>query len=219
MTIPVRIHWHHELPDTPYNLWKRRELADLVRLGRQGTRAEIIGGRIIVPPWMDLAHGLIVSDVADAFTVDGMKDPSGAWQSVRGQDLDLDVIQDGYTPDLCLLNPENGLKARKAQLKHLSPHHVELVLEVTSPENADQDRIPSPPDADATKWNGYARVGIPHYLLVDRDPGVARTTLFSGPDRAAGEYRESLSWAFGEVVRLPEPFGLEISTDEWEPWI
>ncbi|NYD45875.1 hypothetical protein BJY14_001858 [Actinomadura luteofluorescens] len=27
-----------------------------------------------------------------------------------------------------------------------------------------------------------------------------------------------MSWEFGEAVKLPEPFGLEITTDEWEPW-
>ncbi|MBO2459779.1 hypothetical protein [Actinomadura violacea] len=27
-----------------------------------------------------------------------------------------------------------------------------------------------------------------------------------------------MSWEFGETVKLPDPFGLEITTDEWEPW-
>ncbi|NDU72584.1 hypothetical protein GWI34_08080 [Actinomadura sp. DSM 109109] len=89
---------------------------------------------------------------------------------------------------------------------------------MTSPSTAPEDRRPGRRRFVPTKWNGYARVGIPFYLLVDRDPKEARTTLSSSPDTASGEYRESVSWEFGEAIKLPDPFGIEITTDEWEPW-
>ncbi|WP_433468144.1 Uma2 family endonuclease [Spirillospora sp. CA-128828] len=100
----------------------------------------------------------------------------------------------------------------------LSAEDLALALEVTSPSTAPEDRRPGLRRANPTKWNGYARVGIPFYLLVDRDPGEAQTTLFSEPDTASGSYKESMTWAFGEAIKLPEPFGIEIPTSEWEPW-
>jgi hypothetical protein len=26
------------------------------------------------------------------------------------------------------------------------------------------------------------------------------------------------TWKVGETISLPEPYGVEIPTDEWEPW-
>ena len=69
-----------------------------------------------------------------------------------------------------------------------------------------------------TKWNGYARVGIPYYLLVDQDPRAAQSTLFSNPDRSSGEYKHQMSWKFGQTIRLPHPLDFEIPTTDWEPW-
>ncbi|MBC6461621.1 Uma2 family endonuclease [Actinomadura sp. HBU206391] len=91
-------------------------------------------------------------------------------------------------------------------------------MEVTSRWNAGDDRQPSLRRSAATKWNGYAQVEIPYYLLVDRDPMRAQVILYANPDRAAGAYAHLQSWEFGETVRLPEPFGVVIATDDWEPW-
>jgi hypothetical protein len=68
-------------------------------------------------------------------------------------------------------------------------------------------------------WSAhYAQVGIPHYLLIDRDPKRAQAILYSAPGRNSGGYLHLRSWEFGEAIRLPEPFNVVISTDEWEPW-
>ncbi|NDU72585.1 hypothetical protein GWI34_08085 [Actinomadura sp. DSM 109109] len=61
MSIFATVHHHRELPDTPYNLWLRDELADVLDLPRDGTRVEIVGGEIIVSPGPD-CYG---SDVAE----------------------------------------------------------------------------------------------------------------------------------------------------------
>ncbi|WP_176611783.1 Uma2 family endonuclease [Actinomadura sp. WMMB 499] len=217
MTIAT-VHARHELPDTPYNLWMRDELADLISLPHDGSRVEIIGGEIIVSPGPDMAHNFIVQDLADAFAVARTRDASFPWRCITTQDLNLSDIHDGYIPDLCVLDRTIAAQARREQLKKALPSHLELVLEVTSPSNACDDRRPGNRRRTPSKWNGYARVAIPHYLLVDRDPKAARTTLFSSPDQATGEYRESVSWEFGATVKLPDPFGLEIPTDEWDPW-
>lgn len=212
------IHHRRELPDTPYNLWMRDELADVLDLPHDGTRVEIIGGEIIVSPGPDYGHNAVVRGIQQRIFAAELADPSFPWRCITTQDVKLSDIHDGYIPDLCVLSEENDRQAQAAQLKKVAPQALELVLEVTSPSNACDDRHPGPRRSVLTKWNGYALVGVPYYLLVDRDPKAARTTLFTEPDTAGGEYREAVSWDFGEAVKLPEPFGLEIPTDEWEPW-
>lgn len=94
-----------------------------------------------------------------------------------------------------------------------------MAISRTSASSSEEnDRRPGPRRAGPGKWNGYARVGIPCYLLVDRDPKEARTTLFSRPSTTSGDDWEAVARAFGDSIKLPEPFGLEIPTDEWEPW-
>jgi hypothetical protein len=61
-------------------------------------------------------------------------------------------------------------------------------------------------------------VNVPHYLLIDRDPRRLTATLYSTPDPDTGSYLGSREWTFGETISLPDPFSLEIPTDEWEPW-
>jgi hypothetical protein len=54
-------------------------------------------------------------------------------------------------------------------------------------------------------------------LLVDRDPKCARATLYSIPDQGTKAYLHEATWEFGAPIRLPEPFGIEFTTDVWEP--
>jgi hypothetical protein len=64
----------------------------------------------------------------------------------------------------------------------------------------------------------YAHAGIPYYLLVDRDPKACVAALYANPDTRAGTYVELQTWGFGESIRLPQPFGFEISTEHWDHW-
>lgn len=73
------------------------------------------------------------------------------------------------------------------------------MLEVTSPR----------PRADReTKRRSYAGVGIPLYLLVDRD--ASSVTLFFEP--AGGDYRQLCTLPVGKPLTLPEPFGFDMET-------
>jgi hypothetical protein len=108
--------------------------------------------------------------------------------------------------------------ASKAKAPDLLAEQVSLVVEVTSPSNATNDRQPTLTHSAVTKWNGYAQAGVPFYLLVDRDPRRAQTILYSLPDRIAGTYDHLRSWEFSETITLPDPFSIEIPTDDWEPW-
>lgn len=117
-----------------------------------------------------------------------------------------------------MLDDDARRAARKAKAPHLLPEQVKLVVEVTSRSNAAYDRQPTLRHTGATKWTGYAQAGIPNYLLIDRDPRRAKAILYFDPDSESGTYERLRTWEFGESIRLPEPFGVEINTGEWEPW-
>lgn len=93
-----------------------------------------------------------------------------------------------------------------------------MVVEVTSRSTAAVDRQPTLRRSTGTKWNGYAQVGLPYYLLIDRAPRTAQAVLYSNPDPGSGAYLHFESWRFGETIRLPDPFGFAIATDGWDPW-
>ncbi|GAA0328336.1 Uma2 family endonuclease [Actinoallomurus spadix] len=209
---------YYTLPDTPYDLWVRGELADFLHLPDDGTRVEVIGGEIVVSPGPTVGHNGIVQDIADSLVEARIADPTFPWRCIQVTDLNLSDIRDGYIPDLIVLDVDVQDEARKSDARHLLPGQVSLVVEVTSRSNAACDRRPGPRRGAATKWSGYAQTGIPNYILVDRDPRAAQTLFFSHPDRSSGTYRHLLSWEFGETIRLPDPFGFEIKTDKWEPW-
>ena len=95
---------------------------------------------------------------------------------------------------------------------------IELVAEITSPSTAKTDREPERPPKRENKWQWYARAEVPCYLIVDADPKVMRTTLYSIPDQGSAAYLHKESWAFGETITLPDPFSIEIPTTSWRPW-
>jgi len=218
LSVKAVVHRYHELPSDPYDLWVHDELSGILDIPHDGTRIEIIGGEIVVTPGPDIDHGAVVSAIQNAFAVAEAMQPDFPWQCLQAVDLNLGDIHDGYIPDLCVLDQDILRQARVQGLKKLLPHHLAFTVEVTSPSNASEDRQPGPRRFRPSKWNGYARAGIGHYLIVDRDPKVASATLYTEPDRESGSYRVSASWKFGETIQLPEPFGVSIRTDEWMPW-
>ncbi|MCO6007697.1 Uma2 family endonuclease [Actinoallomurus purpureus] len=208
---------YYTLPDTPYDLWVRGELAGFLRLPDDGTRVEVIGGEIVVSPGPTLAHNLIVSDINDRFAEARATVPGFSWRCVQTTDLNLVRLGDGYVPDLLVIDVDVAREARQTAARYLLPPQVDLAVEVTSPSNAANDREPGQLRLTSTKWGGYAATGIPFYLLVDRDPRLPRTTLYAHPNVHAGTYETLTTWKFGETIHLPEPFGLDITTDDWEP--
>jgi Uma2 family endonuclease len=104
-----------------------------------------------------------------------------------------------YIPDLVVVPDavmaEGGLLIPAAA--------AELAVEITSKSNARHDRVSKPA--------GYARAGVPLYLLVDSwAPGGPTVTLYGEPKD--GVYRTLRAGKFGEDIRLPEPFGLVLDT-------
>ncbi|GAA1958948.1 Uma2 family endonuclease [Kitasatospora viridis] len=205
------------LPDTPYALWARGELAEYLHVPDDGTRVEVIGGEFVVSPAPVYPHAGILTDISDAFGFAKRIDPGFRWRSVQTVNLDLISIGDGYIPDMVVVDRETDLQSRADEVLHVYPEQLQLVVEVTSQSNARSDREPVL-DRRPTKWSGYARCGVPFYLLVDRDPRRPGVTLFGAPDRAAGRYEVLESWKLGDPLTVPEPFGVEIDTGLWRPW-
>ncbi|QES46024.1 hypothetical protein DEJ49_16290 [Streptomyces venezuelae] len=87
--------------------------------------------------------------------------------------------------------------------KYHDPAAVLLVAEVTSRSTGDNDRH--------KKILGYARAGIPVYLLIDREAGNA--VLYTEP--AGEEYEHQEIFKLSKVVPLPEPLGFELDTSEF----
>ncbi|MFH8788986.1 Uma2 family endonuclease [Streptomyces roseoverticillatus] len=111
--------------------------------------------------------------------------------------IDLPGTSNWYIPDMAVV-PEHLEEADV-----VVPDQTLLVVEVTSDSNGDTDRI--------VKRRRYAEFGAPLYLLVDRQERTC--TLFSSPGELG--YMKSDSCRFGESLRLPEPFDLELGTSEF----
>ncbi|MBO2450314.1 Uma2 family endonuclease [Actinomadura barringtoniae] len=206
-----------QLPDTAYNMWVRGELDDFVH-APQDHRVEVIRGKVVVSPPPLFEHDAITDDIVEAMVMARAAQPDFPWKTSNGAGLSLVGIGDGYIPDLMVLDREIYEAARSARVKTLVPDQVELVVEATSPGNARNDRRPDRESQGHSKWNGYAVAEIPYYLLIDRSPKFARSTLYSIPEQGSAAYLHEESWAFGETVCLPDPFGIEIDTSKWRPW-
>ncbi|KAB2379592.1 Uma2 family endonuclease [Actinomadura montaniterrae] len=166
----------------------------------EGHRAELIDGEIFVSPPLSNRHdrnnGKIVFQVAlKSSTV--MEYAPGRGISVpggMGNRTNMAIPDATFAPrELNVFDNEDSW---------LEPDGVCMVVEVTS----------SRPQMDReAKRYGYARAGIPLYLLVDR--GEQKTILFGEPD--GRDYGQAHQVQFGKGLALPEPFGFELDTAEF----
>ena len=217
--VPATVRLQQTLPAPAHELWARGELLDELGIRDDGrVRVEIIGGEIVVSPGPTYDHAGIVGDLHREFNRAQFADPDFPWRPVQNTDFNLDGIAEDYLPDLVVVDTEVDHGARKAKARFLLPRQIALAVEVTSRWNADDDREPGPKRERQSKWNGYALVGVPHCLLIDRDPRRLTATLYSVPDSDGGVYQESRAWRFGEELALPEPFGVTVPTGDWDAW-
>lgn len=70
---------------------------------------------------------------------------------------------------------------------------------------------PSPLNDREKKIHGYARAGIPVYLLIDREEGEA--IVYSEP--SGDDYTQNPKYKLGLAVPLPAPLGFELDTAEF----
>ncbi|MFG2825489.1 Uma2 family endonuclease [Kitasatospora sp. NPDC048365] len=157
-----------------------------------GDRAEIIEGVItpMSPSWAhESAAEIVRRQLAPRLASLGLVSGSG--------NLDLPGSENWYIPDLAVVPADLASKTEGALL----PDQTLLVVEVTSPSNAETDRT--------VKRRRYGQYGAPLYLLVDRQTRTC--TLFSNPGQL-GYGTEDGPHPFGGPVRLPAPFDLDLDT-------
>ncbi|MFJ9694005.1 Uma2 family endonuclease [Kitasatospora sp. NPDC101183] len=157
-----------------------------------GDRTEIIEG-VITPMSPSWAHESAAEIVRRQIT-----DRMNELDLVSGSgNLDLPGSENWYIPDLAVVPAELATKTEGALL----PDQTLLIVEVSSPSNADTDRV--------VKRRRYGQYGAPLYLLVDRQNRTC--SLFSEPSRL-GYASESGPYPFGTPVHLPAPFDVDLDT-------
>ncbi|WP_019431799.1 Uma2 family endonuclease [Streptomyces sp. AA0539] len=164
----------------------------------EGWKAEIIEGYIIVRPAPSKPHTYIASKLHRRLLP---VLPEG-WDVYQNVDVRIPLRSGVFQPDLVVL-PEalmlDGTPETQAG-------DAALVVEVTSRGNAGRDRV--------EKLAGYARAGVPLYLLVDRVASQGPViTLFGEP--RSGVYRTLWTGKFGDPIPLPDPFDHAIDSRDF----
>lgn len=166
----------------------------------EGWRVELIEGEIHVVPPAKGRHEEMVTEVADQVSGrrkdERLRTRTGVGLTVPGASSSGRVV-----PDL-VIAPKGAFDD---EWEYHDPSAVMLVGEVTSPSTAANDRGP--------KCRGYARAGIPFYLLVDREAG--KVTLFSEPSRKGARYTRDVTVEISKTLHLPDPLGFDLDTSEF----
>lgn len=164
----------------------------------KGWRVELIDGEVCVTSLGDGQHAEIVSEIAGQ-VVDRRRDR--ALRSFTGIGLNVSraSVTGHVVPDL-VIAPKGTFDDSD---EWHDPSAVLLVAEVTSDSTADRDR--------EKKILGYARAGIPIYLLIDREEG--EVTVHSEPSGDA--FAKAAKYKLGLTVSLPGPLGFELDTAEF----
>ncbi|WP_432816293.1 Uma2 family endonuclease [Streptomyces vilmorinianum] len=165
-------------------------------LAPKGWRVELIEGEICVVPPANGQHEEIVSELSGQFRDHdkGLGRYTGIGLYLPGASDTIRVI-----PDL-VIAPKGSFDD---QQEWHAPDPVLLVGEVTSSSTAGRDRV--------QKIRGYARAGIPLYLLIDREAGEAVVCSEAEGD----DYAHKDMYKLGAKVRLPYPLGFELDTAEF----
>ncbi|MEW1655707.1 Uma2 family endonuclease [Streptomyces sp. NPDC093707] len=172
----------------------------LVRIWRDtepppGCMVEIVDGIVAVAPPRDVRQNVIAAELSRALYA-VLPEDRGAYQRLA---VALPAHHGLYVPNL-VVAPQAALRGAG----HFIPAAAaELAVEITSKTSARHDRV--------DKRAGYAHAGVPLYLLVDLwVPAAPVLTLYGEP--ADDAYQVLQTAKFGDVLALPEPFGLTFDT-------
>ncbi|MCZ0988408.1 Uma2 family endonuclease [Streptomyces diastatochromogenes] len=173
-----------------------REIAEKIE-DATGLRVQIVGGKLVMSPTPRGKHAGVVKRLRRQLESAVLPEGLDVYEV---SSIALPEDPDDYvTPDLIVLPEEweeddNWLA---------DPEDSALAVEVISPSEKSREI------RDKADWYAVARVPV---LLVI-DPRHATWTLHTHPDN--GAYQDVLPGKFGEPVRLPEPFGGEVATDDF----
>lgn len=177
-------------PDEDFDeaLWQAWSSLDLP----EGYRAEIIEGTIEVSPAGSVDHGEVINNVRDALA------PHLADTGFRVRN-DMNIRHDGglWIPDL-FVAPRNVSAYRTKGGAALLAECVELVVEVVSPghDGISRDRT--------RKRRGYARAGIPVYVIIDGHDEGGVVSILTDPKPTEGLYTDEMRIPFGTDAVIPQ---------------
>lgn len=163
-------------------------------------------GVLAVMPPAGFTHARVIEAITKGFyRAQDAGQTSVDW-ALRSENFQFDLVEDPekfFVPDLAIAHPgsSNNREFRE---------DLAMVVEVTSPgspKTVANDR--------GAKPKQYAKGGIPCYLLVDQADGSWTLFVLNGDWPG---YQLHSSGRYGETIKLPEPFGFELPTDEWLPY-
>ena len=179
----------------------RRESAAVVRAlhdqldAPQGYRVEIIEGAIIVSPTPTGKHASIIRRIRMAIEPTLPSEEYGFYENLTCEEPEIDR----YVPDLGVW-PVEYIDSDEDWV--FSGEMCVFAAEVTSPNQAKRDYA---------KAAGYARSGVPVYLIVDR----ARRSCVVLTEPEGGAYKNRHEEPFGKPVTLPLDPPVTIDTSKF----
>lgn len=160
-----------------------------------GWRAEVEEYRITPKEPPSELHNRIASRIVRMLS----REIPPEWEIFEAMGMQIPHVERLYVPDIALF-PGDVFPTPKPPV---AAEDALLVVEITSPGNADHDR-------KKKRW-AYAQAPVPLYLLIDlHDVSGPSATLFADPNN--GDYGSITKVALGAVISLPEPFGFDIDT-------
>jgi Uma2 family endonuclease len=177
------------------------EFEELERQAPETVRLEFIHGKVQVKPVPDGNHSEIYMWLLECCM---QLRPDMRLHPERG--LKTETYRKGRARADAVLVPKGSLKGRG---EWSDADGVLMAVEITSRDSDthQRDRVEKP--------DGYAAVGIPVYLLVDRDDGTV--TVFTDPE--GGRYRQQVNKPFGATVTLPEPVNITLDTEPLKEFV
>ncbi|MEU8778525.1 Uma2 family endonuclease [Streptomyces sp. NPDC048606] len=175
------------------------EAADRLSRELPGHRVEILQGRLTVTPPADGRHARTLTRLTVAFHEAGAE--KAGLEFLQGIGIWLPTGDDDYAvPDFSLV--EADFLDHRVAKNCYRPDVFRMILEITSSNWADDT---------GPKVEGYARAGVPVYVVADRHHD--EVVMYADP-RAAG-YRQRRAFKRGTSLTLPDHLGvsLELSVD------
>ncbi|MER6223346.1 Uma2 family endonuclease [Streptomyces sp900105755] len=160
---------------------------------RDGFKAEIYRGKIVVSPWSKGYYHRVMKQVCEQLRPFLPEDHClsiGPFLYVFPGD------ESAYGPDIHAAPS----RAFETESKHLDGEALVFVAELTSPSTRDDDLT--------DKVTVYGRAGVPVYLLLDMQ--AKQSTVFWTP--SATGYESHCTRPFGEDLHIPKPFDCPLDT-------
>lgn len=160
-------------------------------------RVELLEGQIVVSPKEAFWDSCLVTLLVRRFH--SVCEENG-WEPTPGADLVLSPTRDIIQPDFLIVRDPNAF----SNVESVVPiEQVLLVSEICSPSSLRADREVKP--------LGFAKAGIPFYLLVDRFTQPMTISLMSEPGEQGYRKVETVhAGPDGGKLYVPEPFGITI---------